>query len=46
MVEGVLIADTDMQIRLVNERLRQMFCLPKSPMARTVMEVFRNHLVA
>jgi len=45
MVEGVLIADGNMQIRLVNEPLRHMFSLPKSPMDRTVMEVFRNHLV-
>ena len=45
MVEGVLIANSNMQIRLVNERLRHMFSLPKSPMDRTVMEVFRNHLV-
>jgi two-component system, OmpR family, phosphate regulon sensor histidine kinase PhoR len=45
MVEGVLIADGNLQIRLVNERLQQMFSLPKSPMHRTVMEVFRNHLV-
>ena len=45
MVEGVLIADGNLQIRLVNERLQQMFSLPKSPMNRTVMEVFRNHLV-
>ena len=45
MVEGVLIADGNLQIRLVNERLQQMFSLPKSPMDRTVMEVFRNHLV-
>ena len=45
MVEGVLIADSNMHVRLVNERLQQMFSLPKSPMDRTVMEVFRNHLV-
>jgi two-component system phosphate regulon sensor histidine kinase PhoR len=45
MAEGVLIADSNMQIQLANERLRQMFSLPKSPMDRTVMEVFRNHLV-
>jgi two-component system, OmpR family, phosphate regulon sensor histidine kinase PhoR len=45
MVEGVLIANANMQIRLVNDRLRHMFSLPKSPMDRTVMEVFRNHLV-
>jgi two-component system phosphate regulon sensor histidine kinase PhoR len=45
MVEGVLIADSNMEIRLVNARLQQMFSLPKSPIDRTVMEVFRNHLV-
>jgi two-component system phosphate regulon sensor histidine kinase PhoR len=45
MAEGVLIADSNLQIQLANERLRQMFSLPKSPMDRTVMEVFRNHLV-
>ena len=45
MVEGVLIADNNMQIRLVNVRLEQMFSLPKSPINRTVMEVFRNHLM-
>jgi two-component system phosphate regulon sensor histidine kinase PhoR len=45
MVEGVLIVDSQMLILLVNQRLQQMFSLPKSPMDRTVMEVFRNHLV-
>jgi two-component system, OmpR family, phosphate regulon sensor histidine kinase PhoR len=45
MVEGVLIADSQMEIRLVNERLQNMFSLPRSPIDRTVMEVFRNHLV-
>ena len=45
MVEGVLIADSGMRIRLVNDRLQRMFSLPKSPIDRTVMEVFRNHLV-
>ncbi len=45
MVEGVLIADSNLEIRLVNERLQQMFSLPKSPIDRTVMEAFRNHLV-
>jgi two-component system phosphate regulon sensor histidine kinase PhoR len=45
MVEGVLIADGQMQIRLVNERLQNMFALPRSALDRTVMEVFRNHLV-
>jgi two-component system, OmpR family, phosphate regulon sensor histidine kinase PhoR len=45
MVEGVLIADSQMQVRLVNERLQNMFALLRSPIDRTVMEVFRNHLV-
>jgi two-component system, OmpR family, phosphate regulon sensor histidine kinase PhoR len=45
MAEGVLIADSETQIRLVNDRLLRMFSLPRSPIDRTVMEVFRNHLV-
>jgi len=45
MIEGVLIADSNLRIRLTNERLRQMFLLPKLPIDRTVMEVFRNHLL-
>jgi len=45
MIEGVLIADKNLRIRLTNERLRQMFALPKSSVDRTVMEVFRNHLL-
>src|SRR5262249_24800429 len=45
MVEGVLIADRHLRIRLTNERLHQMFSLPKPPVDRTVMEVFRNHLL-
>src|SRR5215469_4603036 len=45
MVEGVLIADSHLRIRLTNERLHQMFSLPKPPVDRTVMEVFRNHLL-
>ena len=45
MIEGVLIADRNLRIRLTNDRLRQMFMLPKSPVDRTVMEVFRNHLL-
>jgi two-component system phosphate regulon sensor histidine kinase PhoR len=43
MVEGVLIADSKMRIRLTNNRLTQMFSLPKQTIDRTVMEVFRNH---
>src|SRR5260370_23963746 len=45
LVEGVLIADGNMRIRLTNDRLSQMFSLPKPPIDRTVMEVFRNHLL-
>jgi two-component system, OmpR family, phosphate regulon sensor histidine kinase PhoR len=45
MVEGVLIADGNMRIRLTNDRLQQMFSLPRPPVERTVMEVFRNHLL-
>jgi two-component system phosphate regulon sensor histidine kinase PhoR len=45
MIEGVLIADKNFRIRLTNDRLREMFALPKSPVNRTVMEVFRNHLL-
>jgi two-component system, OmpR family, phosphate regulon sensor histidine kinase PhoR len=45
MIEGVLIADRNLRIRLTNDRLRHMFALPKSPVDRTVMEVFRNHLL-
>jgi len=45
MIEGVLIADSNLRIRLTNDRLRQMFLLPKPPIDRTVMEVFRNHLL-
>ncbi len=43
MVEGVLITDTELRIRLTNERLGQMFSLPTAPVGRTVMEAFRNH---
>jgi two-component system phosphate regulon sensor histidine kinase PhoR len=45
LVEGVLIADSDLRIRLMNDRLQQMFSLPRPPVDRTVMEVFRNHLL-
>jgi two-component system, OmpR family, phosphate regulon sensor histidine kinase PhoR len=45
MVEGVLIADSNLKIRLTNERLTQMFSLQKQAVDRTVMEVFRNHLL-
>lgn len=43
MVEGVLITDQALRIRLVNEPLHLMFEMKRSPINRTVMEVFRNH---
>jgi len=45
MVEGVLITSPQLQIQLTNKRLQQMFRLPRDPVGRTVMEVFRNHLL-
>lgn len=45
MVEGVLITNPALRIQLTNERLQQMFLLPRDPVGRTVMEVFRNHLL-
>lgn len=45
MVEGVLITSPELRIQLVNGRLQQMFLLPRDPVGRTVMEVFRNHLL-
>jgi two-component system, OmpR family, phosphate regulon sensor histidine kinase PhoR len=45
MAEGVLISDANLRIRLTNERLQQMFSLAHAPVNRTVMEVFRNHLL-
>ena len=45
MAEGVLISDANLRIRLTNERLQQMFSLAHPPLNRTVMEVFRNHLL-
>ena len=45
MVEGVLVADGNFRIRLTNQRLQRMFSLSKSPVDRTVMEVFRNHVL-
>ncbi|MEO6054740.1 MAG: ATP-binding protein [Chthoniobacterales bacterium] len=43
MIEGVLIVDSDLRIRLVNESVEQMFGLAQSPINRTVIEVFRRH---
>ncbi len=43
MVEGVLIADRSLRIRLANEPIHKMFELTQSPINRSVMEVFRSH---
>jgi two-component system, OmpR family, phosphate regulon sensor histidine kinase PhoR len=45
MVEGVMILDRQFRIRLLNQRLQDMFMLPRPPVGRTVMEVFRNHFL-
>jgi two-component system, OmpR family, phosphate regulon sensor histidine kinase PhoR len=45
MDEGVLIADNAFRIRLTNDRLQEMFSIPRLPLGRTVLEVFRNHLL-
>src|SRR5689334_9015860 len=45
MVEGVVILDRRLQIRLTNQRLQDMFLLPRAPLERTPMEVFRNHFL-
>jgi two-component system, OmpR family, phosphate regulon sensor histidine kinase PhoR len=45
ITEGVLVADGNFRIRLTNKRLEQMFSLARSPVDRTVMEVFRNHVL-
>lgn len=43
MIEGVLITDHALRIRLVNEPLHRMFAIGQSPIQRTVMEVFGQH---
>ncbi len=43
MVEGILIVDQGMRVRLANEALFAMFDLTRSPINRTVMEVFHDH---
>ncbi len=43
MVEGVLITDRNLRIRLVNDSLHRMFELKQSPINRSVMEVFGHH---
>jgi len=43
MVEGVMIVDRSLRIRLVNEALGRMLGVSQSPMNRSVIEVFRDH---
>jgi two-component system phosphate regulon sensor histidine kinase PhoR len=43
MVEGVMITDRSLTIRMVNDPLHRMFGLSQSPVNRTAMEVFRSH---
>jgi two-component system, OmpR family, phosphate regulon sensor histidine kinase PhoR len=45
MSEGVLVANSDLTVRLVNERLQRMFSFSRVPVGRTILEVFRNHLL-
>ena len=45
MIEGVLVANSDLTIRLVNERLQRMFSFSRVPVGRTILEVFRNHVL-
>lgn len=43
MVEGIIIVDTTLRIRLANDALQTMFDLSQSPINRPVIEVFRDH---
>jgi two-component system phosphate regulon sensor histidine kinase PhoR len=45
MSEGVLVANADLTVRLVNERLQRMFSFSRVPVGLTILEVFRNHLL-
>jgi two-component system phosphate regulon sensor histidine kinase PhoR len=45
MAEGVLVVNRDFTIRLANQRLLEMFSLPRMPVGRSIMEVFRNHML-
>ncbi len=42
MVEGIMIVDPSLRIRLANDALHTMFDLTRSPINRTVFEVFRD----
>ncbi len=43
--DGVLIVDRAQKIRLANDGLHRMFDFGKSPLNRTLLEVFRHHTV-
>ncbi len=43
MVEGILIVDQGLRVRLANDALFSMFDLTQSPINRTLIEVFREH---
>ncbi len=43
LTEGVVIVDAAQRIRLANDSLHRMFDLSSPPLARTLMEVFRDH---
>lgn len=45
MVEGIMIVDRGLRIRLANDALYSMFELTQSPINRMVIEVFRDHRV-
>jgi two-component system phosphate regulon sensor histidine kinase PhoR len=45
MVEGIMIVDRGLRIRLANDALYSMFDLTQSPINRMVLEVFRDHRV-
>lgn len=45
MVEGVMIVDRGLRIRLANDALYSMFDLKQSPINRMVIEVFRDHRI-
>src|SRR5262249_32516915 len=45
MAEGVLVVNRDFTIRVANQRLLEMFSLPRMPVGRSIMEVFRNHML-
>lgn len=46
MVEGIMIVDRGLRIRLANDALYSMFDLKQSPINRMVIEVFRDHRIS